>query len=75
MTTPTPATNPGQTDTTPVAGGSLPYAASGGAGADREDAPDVHSGSVHRPGKAPGVDVPPGPAMMKVGAKKSSKKK
>lgn len=74
MTSPTTGGNPGQTDPTPTSGGSLPYAASGAGGADQEDAPDVHSGSVHRPGQAPGVDIGSGPATMKVGTPKKTKK-
>lgn len=75
MSTPTTADTTAAAATTPTDGGVHTYAASGGAGTDTENAPDVHSGSVHRPGLAPGVDVRSGPAAMKVGKPKNSSKK
>lgn len=76
MTTPVGS---GAVDNTPDTGGSVTYAASGWAGADREEAPDVNQGRQHVPGESPSTVVLSGPAQMPVGGGKkkpaSSKKK
>lgn len=71
MTTPVGS---GAVDNTPDAGGSVSYSASGYAGADQQEAPDVAQGALHRPGQAPHTVVLEGPATMKVNKVKDSSK-
>lgn len=72
MTTPVGS---GAVDNTPDTGGSLPLAATGQGGADREEAPDVAQGFMHAPGSSPRTVVLEGPATMKVNKVKDSKSK